>query len=58
MAKTEDSKQDSKDTGLSHLSLMDKAWDFQWVLRSSCIVLFIDAALVFKGGKGLLYWSA
>ncbi|OAX67018.1 hypothetical protein A6R71_16730 [Xanthomonas translucens pv. arrhenatheri] len=37
---------------------MDKAWDFHWVLRFSCIVLFIDAALVLKGGKGLLYWSA
>ncbi|QNH19714.1 hypothetical protein HEP73_00612 [Xanthomonas sp. GW] len=58
MAKTEDSKEGSKNSGLSHLSLMDKAWDSQWVMRFSCIVLFVDAALVLKGGKGLLQWSA
>lgn len=57
MASSEQPKDSGKE-GLSHLSLMDKAWDFQWVLRFSCIVLFIDAALVLKGGKGLLYWSA
>ncbi|MDQ7759019.1 hypothetical protein RAB70_17505 [Xanthomonas sontii] len=56
MAGDEKSKDSAKE-GLPHLSLMEKAWDAQWVMRFVCIVLFVDAALVFKGGKGILQWS-
>ncbi|WP_308694556.1 hypothetical protein [Xanthomonas albilineans] len=56
MASAEDLKDSAKDE-LSHLSLMDKAWEGQRVMRFVCIVLFVDAALVLKGGSGLLQWS-
>ncbi|AVS92458.1 hypothetical protein C8246_12420 [Paracidovorax avenae] len=53
----EEKSKDSAKEGLPHLSLMEKAWDAQWVMRFVCIVLFIDGALVLKGGSGLLQWS-
>ncbi|WP_226975128.1 hypothetical protein [Xanthomonas sp. LMG 12462] len=56
MAGEEKSKDNAKE-GLPHFSLMEKAWDAQWVMRFVCIVLFIDGALVLKGGSGLLQWS-
>lgn len=56
MAGTDESRGATKE-GLSHLNLMDKAWDSQWVMRFVCIVLFVDAALVLKSGAGLLQWS-
>lgn len=56
MASTEEPKDSAKE-GLSHLSLMEKAWDGQWVMRFVCIVLFVDGALVLKGRSGLLQWS-
>ncbi|WP_045761951.1 hypothetical protein [Xanthomonas albilineans] len=56
MASAEDPKESANDR-LSHLSLMEKAWEGQMVMRFVCIVLFVDAALVLKGGSGLLQWS-
>lgn len=37
--------------------LIDKAWEWNWPLRVASIVMFLDLALILRGGHGLLAWS-
>lgn len=39
------------------LSYLEKAWEWNWVLRFSHLILFVDLALLLRGGHGLLEWS-
>jgi hypothetical protein len=39
------------------LSLIEKSWEWNWVLRVTTVVLFLDIALIVKSGHGLLAWD-
>lgn len=37
--------------------MLDRAWDAQWALRLTCLVLFLDMAMMLRTGRGLWQWS-
>lgn len=39
------------------LGYLQKAWEWQWALRLTYLLLFADLALLFSGRHGLLHWS-
>ena len=38
------------------LGIMDKIWEWQWIIRFIYIVLFADLALLVYSGQGILTW--
>lgn len=38
------------------LGIMDKIWEWQWIIRFIYIVLFADLALLAYSGQGILTW--
>jgi hypothetical protein len=54
MAKDEASQSDTKTSLGNGLSLIEKTWEWSWVMRVTTIVLFVDIALILKSGRGLL----
>lgn len=57
MAKDESNQADAKSSLGSSLNLIEKSWEWSWVMRVTTVVLFLDVALIVKGGHGLLAWD-
>ncbi|WP_413730003.1 hypothetical protein [Sodalis sp. RH22] len=56
MSYDQETKKDEKPS-IPRFGVIEKAWEWQWALKFSCVVLFVDIALLLREHHGLLFWT-
>ncbi|WP_368907763.1 hypothetical protein [Serratia marcescens] len=58
MKEEENNKPEANKSSLtSGFGIIEKIWNWNWALRFSSIVLFVDIVLILRSGEGVLNWS-